>query len=113
MKKEKKNKWYIYPTNDESNDAIYNTMRNMGLSPKETAIKIDGRSQPAIDADPDLISFLAKSGTGFPLKFRVFWEDAVGTIREWMLHDRAVKKRAKTQLRKKIHRVPEKRPGTN
>jgi len=106
MAKRQKNRWYVSPGDDEANDAIYNTMTTKGMEPKLTTIKYKGENLPAFECDPDFVDYLAHSRVGLPFRFRVFWEDELGTIREWKLHGRVVKKRAKAHLRKKYLKTP-------
>jgi len=110
---EKKNKWYVKPADDEANDVIYNTMDKKGITPDLTTIKYDGENMPVYESTTDFIDFLAHSRIGLPFKFRVFWEDEYGTIREWRLHNRIVKKRAKAHQRKKYLKTPAQKQRAN
>ena len=113
MKKKQKNKWYVYPGDDEVNDAICNTLKAMGQNPKETIIKYKEENLPVYESNPDFIDYLTHSRIGLPFKFRVFWEDEFGTIRRWRLHNRVMKKRAKAHLRKKYLKPPVQKQATN
>lgn len=103
MTQKQETRWYIYPENDETNDAIYNTMRAMGEEVKKTVIHLKEGGLPVLESSSRFINyFTGCDKTGRNIKYKIFWEDKFGTIREWRLQEKSVQKRAKRNLRKRF-----------
>jgi hypothetical protein len=107
MTEEKKIRWYIKPKDDQANDDMYNTMTKQRMTIQETSIKYKGENLAVYETNKEFVDFLAHSRVGLPLRYRVFWEDEFGAIREWFLHERVVKKRAKGRRWGKAHGIPD------
>jgi len=103
MAQKQETRWYIYPEDDETNDGIYNTATAMGEEVKKTSISVNGKNLPVLEFNRWLVNYFTScKKRGRYLKFKVFWEDKFGAIREWRLQEKTIQKKAKTNLRKRF-----------